>query len=135
KAILHFGPPIFYKLFMYFLHDREDEHIAFKVEEKEVDAKHIADLEYISDIERNATTFLCNTLFEIFSWLVIRKFYSEVPLNGGREIADEDIRQNEKDSHTALEETRKVEEATERERLISMFNFLYREIFKNPLFG
>jgi hypothetical protein len=50
-----------------------------------------------------------------------RKFYSEVPLNGGREIADEDIRQNEKDSHTALEETRKVEEATERERLISMF--------------
>jgi hypothetical protein len=30
------------------------------------------------------------------------KFYSEIWLNGGREIAYEAIRQNEKDSHTAL---------------------------------
>jgi hypothetical protein len=38
------------------------------------------------------------------------KFYSEVWLGGGREIADEAIRKNE-ESHTALEEARKAEEA------------------------
>jgi hypothetical protein len=38
-------------------------------------------------------------------------------LKDGREIADEAIRKNE-ESHTALEEARKAEEAAERERLI-----------------
>jgi len=42
-------------------------------------------------------------------------------LGGGREIADEAIRKNEKESHTALEEARKAEEAAERERLIGIF--------------
>jgi hypothetical protein len=46
-------------------------------------------------------------------------------LNGCREIADEAIRQNEKESHTTLEETRKAEEALERERLIGMFVMIY----------
>jgi hypothetical protein len=49
------------------------------------------------------------------------KFYSEVWLGGGREIEDEAIRKNEKESHTALEVARKAEEATERERLIGIF--------------
>jgi hypothetical protein len=35
-------------------------------------------------------------------------------------MADEAIRQNEKEYHVALEEERRAEEATERERLISM---------------
>ena len=48
------------------------------------------------------------------------KFYSEVWLKGGQEIADEAIRKNEKESHDALEEARKTEEATERARLISI---------------
>ena len=52
---------------------------------------------------------------------ISRKFYSEVWLNGGWEIADEAIRQNEKESHIALEEARKAEEAVECERLISIF--------------
>jgi hypothetical protein len=47
------------------------------------------------------------------------KFYSEVWLNGGREIANEDIK-NEKESHDALEEAKKVEEAAERARLIGI---------------
>jgi hypothetical protein len=47
-------------------------------------------------------------------------FYSEVWLKGGREIADEAIRKNEKESHDALEEARKTEEATERARLIGI---------------
>jgi hypothetical protein len=49
------------------------------------------------------------------------KFYSEVWLEGGQEIADEAIRKNEKESHTALEEAREAEEAAERERLIGIF--------------
>jgi ubiquitin len=42
-------------------------------------------------------------------------------MNGGREIADEAIRQNEEESHLASEEARKAEKAAERERRLSMF--------------
>jgi hypothetical protein len=49
------------------------------------------------------------------------KFYSEVWLNGGREIVDEAIRKNERESHIASEEARRAEEATEREMRICMF--------------
>jgi hypothetical protein len=48
------------------------------------------------------------------------KFYSEVWLKGGWEITDEAIKRNEKESHDALEETKRVEEATKRARLIGM---------------
>jgi hypothetical protein len=48
------------------------------------------------------------------------KFYSEVWMNGGKEIADEAIRQNEEESHLASEEARKAEEAAERERRIGV---------------
>jgi hypothetical protein len=42
-------------------------------------------------------------------------------LEGGREIADEAIRKNEKGSHTALEVARKAKEDAEHERLIGIF--------------
>jgi hypothetical protein len=48
------------------------------------------------------------------------KFYSEVWLMGGREIDDEAIKRNEKESHDALEEAKRAEEAVERARLIGM---------------
>jgi hypothetical protein len=48
------------------------------------------------------------------------KFYSNVWLKGGQEIADEAIRNNEKESHDALEEAKRVEEAPERARLIGI---------------
>jgi hypothetical protein len=48
------------------------------------------------------------------------KFYSKVWLKGGREIIDEAIGKNEKESHDALVEAKKVEEALERARLIHM---------------
>jgi hypothetical protein len=48
------------------------------------------------------------------------KFYSEVWLKGGQEIADEAIKRNEKESHYALEEAKRVEEAAEQARLIGM---------------
>jgi hypothetical protein len=49
------------------------------------------------------------------------KFYFEVLMNGGREIADEPIRRNEEESHLATEEARKAEEAAEHERCIGTF--------------
>jgi hypothetical protein len=49
------------------------------------------------------------------------KFYSEVWMNGGREVADEAIRENEEETHRASEEARRTAEAAERERRIGMF--------------
>jgi hypothetical protein len=46
------------------------------------------------------------------------KFYSEIWLKGGREVADEATKRNEKESHDALEAAKKAEEAAERARLI-----------------
>jgi hypothetical protein len=48
------------------------------------------------------------------------KFYSEVWLKGGREIADEAIKRNEKESHDTLEEAKRAEETVERARLIGI---------------
>jgi hypothetical protein len=49
------------------------------------------------------------------------KFYSEVWMKGGHEIADEPIRKNEKESHDAQEKAKRAKEAAERERLIGTF--------------
>jgi hypothetical protein len=58
------------------------------------------------------------------------KFYFEVWLKGGREIADEAIRRNENESHDALEEAKRAEEAVERARLIGMqFLTHFRKFF------
>jgi hypothetical protein len=48
------------------------------------------------------------------------RFYSEIWLKGGREIADEAIRRNEKEYHDALEEAKRAEEAVEWARLIGL---------------
>ena len=48
------------------------------------------------------------------------KFYSDVWVNGGRELAHEIIKKNEKDTHDAREEARRTEEAAERERRIGI---------------
>jgi hypothetical protein len=50
-----------------------------------------------------------------------RRFYSDVWMKGGREMADESIRKNEKESHDAQEEAKRAEEATECARLIGTF--------------
>jgi hypothetical protein len=59
--------------------------------------------------------------------LIGGKFYSDVWVNGGRVLAHEIIKKNEKDTHDSREEARRVEEATERERRIGIcllnFNF------------
>jgi hypothetical protein len=48
------------------------------------------------------------------------KFYSDVWVNGGRELAHEFIKKNEKDTHDAREEARRTEEAAKRERRIGI---------------
>jgi hypothetical protein len=52
--------------------------------------------------------------------LVGGKFYSDVWVNGGRELASEIIKKNEKDTHDVREEARRAEEAAERERRIGI---------------
>jgi hypothetical protein len=48
------------------------------------------------------------------------KFYSDMWMKGGREMTDEAIRKNEKESHDAREEAKRAEEAAERTRLIKL---------------
>jgi hypothetical protein len=48
------------------------------------------------------------------------KFCSDVWVNGGRELANEIIKKNEKETHEAREETRQAEEAPEREKCIGI---------------
>jgi hypothetical protein len=48
------------------------------------------------------------------------KFYNDVWMNGGREMAHEIIKKTEKDTHDARVEARQAEEATERERRIGI---------------
>jgi hypothetical protein len=52
--------------------------------------------------------------------LVGGKFYSDVWVNGGRELANKIIKKNEKETHEAREEGRRAEEAAERERRIGI---------------
>jgi hypothetical protein len=48
------------------------------------------------------------------------KFYSDVWMKGGQELADEAIKKNEKESHEAREEAKRAEEAAERARRIGI---------------
>jgi hypothetical protein len=48
------------------------------------------------------------------------KFYSDVCMKGGHEIADEAIKKNEKESHDARVEAKEVEEAAERALITSI---------------
>jgi hypothetical protein len=52
--------------------------------------------------------------------LVGGKFYSDVWVNGGRELANEIINKNEKETHDAREEAKRAEEAVERARRIGI---------------
>jgi hypothetical protein len=52
--------------------------------------------------------------------LMGRKFYSNVWMKGDRELADEAIKKNEKETHEAREEAKRAEEAVERVRRIGI---------------
>jgi hypothetical protein len=49
------------------------------------------------------------------------KFYSDIWMKGGREIADEAIKKSEKESHDAQVEAKKAKEAAERASIIGTF--------------
>jgi hypothetical protein len=48
------------------------------------------------------------------------KFYNDVWVNGGREMAHEIIKKSEKDTHDARVEVKQAEEAAEREKRIGI---------------
>jgi hypothetical protein len=52
--------------------------------------------------------------------LMGEKFYNDVWVNGGRELAHEIIKKNEKDTHDAWAEAKRAEEAAEHERRIGI---------------
>jgi hypothetical protein len=52
--------------------------------------------------------------------LIGENFYSDVWVNGGRELASKIIKKNEKDTHDAPAEAKRAEEAAERERRIGI---------------
>jgi hypothetical protein len=53
--------------------------------------------------------------------LLGERFYSDVWMKGNREMADEAIKKNDKESHNAREEAKRSEEAAERARIIDTF--------------
>jgi hypothetical protein len=58
------------------------------------------------------------------------QFYSDVWVNGGRELANKIIKKNEKETHEAREEARRAEEAAEHKRRIGIvFEFQLRRLF------
>jgi hypothetical protein len=57
------------------------------------------------------------------------RFYNDVWVNGGREMAHEIIKKSEKDTHDARAEARRVEEAAEREKRIGIAFFLLASAF------
>jgi uncharacterized protein (UPF0128 family) len=57
--------------------------------------------------------------------LIGGKFYSDVWMKGDREIANEAIKKNEKESHDAREEAKRAEEAAERARRIGIITEFY----------
>jgi hypothetical protein len=49
------------------------------------------------------------------------RFYSDVWMKGGREMADEAIKKNDKECHDAREEAKRAEEAAEHAMIIGTF--------------
>jgi hypothetical protein len=53
------------------------------------------------------------------------KFYNDVWVNGGRELAHEIIKKSEKDTHDARVEAKRAKESAERERRIGIIFWFY----------
>jgi hypothetical protein len=61
--------------------------------------------------------------------LMGEKFYNDVWVNGGREMAHEIIKKSEKDTHDARAEARRAEEAAEREKRIGIIFWFLASTF------
>jgi hypothetical protein len=61
--------------------------------------------------------------------LMGRRFYNDVWVNGGREMAHEIVKKSEKDTHEARAEARRAEEAAERKKRIGIAFWLLASAF------
>jgi hypothetical protein len=57
------------------------------------------------------------------------KFYNDIWVNGGREMAHEIMKKSEKDIHDARVQAKQAEEATERERHIGIVSWSLASAF------
>jgi hypothetical protein len=86
--------------------------------------------DHAKDVVQPEFVILADNIKNLSASLLSGKFYSKVWMKGGREIVDEDIRKNEKESHDAQEEAKRAEEAAERARLIGTSDVIYlHELF------
>jgi hypothetical protein len=81
-----------------------------------------AGCEHVKDVAQDEAAFSLSDTKDpsAEATLMGGKFYSDVWVNGGRELAHKIIKKNEKDTHYAREEARQTEEAVERERRIGI---------------
>jgi hypothetical protein len=81
-----------------------------------------AGCEHVKAVAQTETAFSLNDTKDpsAEATLMGGKFYSDVWVNGGQELAHEIMKKNEKDTHDAREEARRTEEVAERERRIGI---------------
>jgi hypothetical protein len=79
-----------------------------------------AGCDHIKTIAQTKATFSIDDMKDPLAeaTLMGRKFYNDVWVNGGREMAHEIIKKSEKDTHDARVEARQAEEVAEREKRI-----------------
>jgi hypothetical protein len=81
-----------------------------------------ADCDHVKAAAQNEAAFSTDDMRDPLAEAILvgGKFYSDVWVNGGRELANEIIKKNEKETHDAREEARRAEEAAERARHIGI---------------
>jgi hypothetical protein len=81
-----------------------------------------AGCDHVKDAAQTETTFSIDDTRDpsADATLVGGKFYSDVWVNDGRELANKIIKKNEKETHDAREEARRAEEAAKRARRIGI---------------
>ena len=86
-----------------------------------------ADCEHIKAVAQPEYTFSAHDMKHPSdeAFLLGGRFSYDVWMKGGREVPDEAIRKNEKESHDAQEEAKRAKEAAERARLIGTFIVVY----------
>jgi hypothetical protein len=90
-----------------------------------------AGCDHIKAIAQAETTFFVDDTKDpsAEATLMGGKFYKDVWVNGGREMAHEIIQKSEKDTHDARAEARRVEEATECEKRIGVIFWFLASVF------
>jgi hypothetical protein len=83
-----------------------------------------AGCDHVKTIAQAEATFSINDMKDpsAEATLMGGKFYNDGWVNGGRELAHEIIKKNEKDTHDARAEAKRAEEAAERERRIGIIS-------------